>query len=62
MSFIPDSHHVKSRCKTYRQPQCHMAGYLIYTKQNYLDCDLSDINLDCDPEDAPFTRDIHCSI
>ena len=36
MSFIPDSHHVKSRCKTYRQPQCHMAGYLIYTEQKII--------------------------
>ena len=41
--------------------QFNLICYPFYTELNYMNCDLDDINLDCDLEDAPFTRDIHCS-
>ena len=42
----------------------------VYTEQNDLDCDLNDINLDRDQDDAPYTQTynkahhivVHCSV
>ena len=36
--------------------------YLVYTERDYLDRHLDDINLDRDPQDALFTRGIHCFV